>query len=109
MSILGIRNETENWKTAQSFAPFITDANLRYRLAQRLLAFQGHDLNCESREVEVELFWNGVRNRLASQKGKRDTPQRRAQFARIYNQLFPFLRHSIATSVDLGNGMQPIN
>ena len=92
MGILGIENRTENWKTAQSFSPFFNDAEARYRLAQRLLKPLNKDLECKPEEIKLELFWNGVRDHLAVLKGKRDTPERRSQFAGIYQRLFPDLR-----------------
>ena len=55
MPILGIENRTENWRTAQVFAPLFGDAALRRRFAERLDASIGDD-------VSLELFWFGMRD-----------------------------------------------
>ena len=67
MGILGICNRTENWKTAQTFAPFFKSCSARAALAKRLLEPLG-----ESQEdtVEIELFWKGVRDYLKKKKLK---------------------------------------
>ncbi len=57
MGILGIKNRTENWKTARTFAPFYGANSVR--LARRLL---GPDATLEPGDVRLELFWKGVRD-----------------------------------------------
>ena len=58
MGILGIKNRTENWKTAQTFAPFFSDENLRLGLVRKL----GEPLETEPDDVQLELFWKGIRD-----------------------------------------------
>lgn len=58
MAILGIENRTENWKTAQVFAPFFEDADARKRLAGKLLGTP----NSPKLNVSLELFWYGIRD-----------------------------------------------
>ena len=56
VGILGIRNRTENWKTARYFAPFFGHG------AKRL----AEHLSCEPVEsgVRLELYWKGMRDFL---------------------------------------------
>lgn len=64
MGILGIKNRTENWKTAQWFAPFFTSDSARTALANRLA--------CESEpgKIKIELFWKGMRDYIAAADDK---------------------------------------
>ena len=64
MGILGIRNRTENWKTAHSFAPFFECDSARTSLAKRLLDPLGKAHEVQSGTVKIELFWKGVRDYL---------------------------------------------
>ena len=65
MSILGIKNRTENWKTAFYFSPFFRNQDARLQLAQKLIANHvGSDRRLESREFQIELFWKGMRDHL---------------------------------------------
>lgn len=57
MPILGIENRTENWRTAQVFAPLFEDAALRRRFAERL----GASID-DGDDVSLELFWFGMRD-----------------------------------------------
>ena len=57
MGILGITNRTENWKTAESFAPFFECDSARTRLAKRLLEPLGKSHEVQPRTVKIELFW----------------------------------------------------
>ena len=57
MTILGITNRTENWKTAQYFAPLFGANSVR--LARLLL---GSGTTLEPGDVSLELFWRGVRD-----------------------------------------------
>ena len=85
MGILGIKNRTENWKTAQHFAPFFWDEDARVRLAQKL----GEPNGTNAKEVHVELFWKGFRDYTHKQK---TTPDK---VASIYMTKFHDLRQSI--------------
>ena len=58
MGILGIPNRTENWKTAQTFAPFIGNQFALRLLAERLSG----EMPGQEEEVELELFWTGGRD-----------------------------------------------
>ena len=52
MGILGIKNSTENWKTAQTFAPFFSDESLRLELVRKL----GDPLDTKPEDIQLELF-----------------------------------------------------
>ncbi len=62
MGILGIRNRTENWKTAESFAPFFECDSARTRLANRLLQPLEKSHKVQPCTVKIELFWYGMRD-----------------------------------------------
>ena len=83
--ILGIKNRTENWKTARSFAPFFGDEGACRELAQRLL---GETLGPCS-PVKIELFWRGGRDYAHTKTiiGK--------AFADPYKRLFGGLRKQL--------------
>ncbi len=87
MGILGITNRTENWKTAQTFAPFIGN-----QFALRLLAGQLLDdpLDHEE-EVNLELFWTGGRDYLDAA----DTKPEPRDLADAYDHYFRDLRDEI--------------
>ena len=89
MAILGIENRTENWKTAQVFAPFFEDADAPKRLARRRLA--GMLLGkCVKSTVSLDLFWYGIRDygdRCGWKKKNYIKP-----CAEAYERLFPELR-----------------
>lgn len=91
MPILGIDNQTENWRTTRAFAPFLANAEARLRLAHHLSDSIEPDALCTPEQVELELFWNGVRDHLVMLGGTRDTPSRRAQFKEIYEKKFSSL------------------
>ena len=93
MGILGIRNRTENWKTAQTFAPFFECDSARTRLAKRLLKPLGKSDEIQSGAVEIELFWYGMRDYI-NQLDKEERPDDR-DLANLYQSLFPDLRKDI--------------
>lgn len=103
MSILGITNRTENWKTASSFAPFFDDAPARRNLANRLLEplVEPQD----DGEVQIELFWRGVRDQMAKEswtkRSKGEKTEVIAGFAYLYNRQFPKLREAVESFPDL--------
>ena len=88
MGILGIRNRTENWKTAQTFAPFFSDESLRLELARKL----GDPLDTKPDDVQLELFWKGMRDYIHGAGGKRSTEE---ELAKLYDALFPDLQSKI--------------
>ena len=93
MGILGIDNRTENWKTAQTFAPFIGNDFAAKLLAERLL--EGRPLDPEE-EVSLELFWKGGRDYWhAAKKCDKLVEPSPKLLACTYNQRFPRLRKEI--------------
>ena len=60
MGILGIRNRTENWKTARRFAPFF-DENNKATLANLVKHLNSCD-ESNSEDLKIELFWKGIRD-----------------------------------------------
>ena len=92
MGILGIDNRTENWKTAQYFAPFFDNLGARVVLVKRLL--EPHGLNLEPGEsVKLELFWHGMRDYIKREKPNDETFL--DEVATIYNKRFSDLREKI--------------
>ena len=89
MSILGIQNRTENWKTARCFAPLFRHCDLRLKLAQKL----GEPDRTQPDEVHLELYWKGMRDHL-HQTGKK-MKDCEHNFAKRYRHLFPDLRKRI--------------
>lgn len=88
MGILGIRNRTENWKTAHSFAPFFTNESALAALANRLLAPLEDGLKVEVGTVKIELFWYGIRDYREQQRGRETklTPQNLAErYCRLFS------------------------
>ena len=105
MPILGIENQTENWKTVQSFAPYHGSAEARYRLAQRLLQPLGTFVDCQPQEVQLELFWNGMRDYLKVTAEWKELPNEKAKiklygskFVDIYNELYTDLLSELRDS-----------
>lgn len=60
MGILDIPNRTENWKTADSFVSLTAEA--RVRLVDRFL---GTRSELQPRDIQMELFWRGLRDHFA--------------------------------------------
>lgn len=88
MGILGITNRTENWKTAQTFAPFFECDSARTRLAKRLLKPLGKSDEIQSEAVEIELFWYGIRDYREQHRGGETelTPQNLAErYCRLFS------------------------
>ena len=96
MGILGIKNRTENWKTAQTFAPLFGANSVR--LARRLL---GPDATLEPGNVRLELFWKGVRDYIDGQKeslpkgAKKSLKNYKDDFAASFEAHFGDLRTAI--------------
>ena len=84
MTILGINNRTENWKTASFFAPLFGERSTR--LARRL----------GEPEVRLELYWTGMRDYLNENGGKTENDDE--DFAERFRRLFPDLRKAIKES-----------
>ena len=58
MSILGIKNRTENWTTAKNFVPLFKDGALRKDFVVRL----GEPKGTPPEDIRLELFWYGMRD-----------------------------------------------
>ncbi len=95
MGILGIRNRTENWKTARTFAPFFDDAELRLVLAEKL----SEPSDTKPDDVHLELFWKGMRDYLNQGRKNEQAKLLRDSTTRklvdSYSRLFPDLRKQI--------------
>lgn len=91
MPILGIENRTENWRTAQVFAPLFEHAALRRRFAERLGASIGG-----GDDVSLELFWHGLHD-YGIRRGWK-TPDYAEPCAEAYERLFPELRGQVEAS-----------
>lgn len=89
MSILGINNRTENWKTARYFAPLLLDSYARAELAWKL----GEPKDTSGSEVKLELFWKGMRDYV--DKIGKDRGDLIGPCAEAYEKLFPDLRADI--------------
>lgn len=105
MGILGITNRSENWKTAQSFAPFFECDSARTRLAKRLLGPLKNGREVELGTVKIELFWKGMRDHIqvkdANHKFKEHAlSRRRKDLAERYTSLFPDLRCDIKKYIE---------
>ena len=88
MGILGIDNRTENWKTAERFAPLFRDANARKALAVRLC----EPKSTRAGQIKLELFWKGMRDHIYWEKEKGVSDEALVNdFAGRYNSLFPDL------------------
>ena len=93
MGILGIRNRTENWKTAHSFGQFFKSSSARAALAKRLLEPLGKSYQVEAGTVKIELFWYGMRDYLKRENIKIEDMA--DDFAQTYKKCFPKLRNTI--------------
>ena len=90
MTILGVTNRTENWKTARCFAPFAKDSNIRLNLVRRL----GEGSETQMGDVCIELFWLGMRD-YVYKLDKGNAPTSSKELARIYSRCFSNLRNDI--------------
>ena len=100
MAILGIENRTENWKTAQVFAPFFEDADARKRLARKRLAAKLLGKPVKS-DVSLELFWYGFRDYVHEQGGRNQISE--TDIAGRYDRLFPKLHEKVQGFADAEN------
>ena len=92
MSILGIANRTENWKTVEHFYGLSEEA--KQRLAKRLCEAE----DAHGKDIQVELFWYGMRDYVHKfEKNEEDFGQELAAcylhlFSNLHQQLYGF-RH----------------
>lgn len=99
VGILGIRNRTENWKTAEVFCGLSEEK--RGQLAAHLASRSAEALG----KVRMELFWQGVRDWLNCElckRGKNETREEREKKAReklwnCYTENFNRLREEICS------------
>ena len=95
MSILRtIENRTENWKTVEHFHGISEVA--KQRLAKRLCDSE----DAHGKDLQVELFWYGMRDYLYSETGPNE--QHFPDLARRYENLFHDLRKKVEGFVDQG-------
>ena len=87
MTVLGIENRTENWKTAVYFSPLFGGGS--YHLAKRL----GAEPRPRPGEVRLELFWRGMRDLLHQRKLQRKTIKR--ELVDLYIARFSSLRNDV--------------
>lgn len=71
--VLGIKNRTENWKTARGLAPFFGAGAVQ--LAQKLAP----DLAVDPQQVKLELYWKGMRDHFAERSAGRAPKERKEQ------------------------------
>ena len=84
-----ISNRTENWRTARSFAHLLIDSHDRAELARRL----GEDPGTSRGDIEVQLFWTGMRDYIHGKPAKKRATA--FECAVAFNRLFPSLRSKI--------------
>ena len=82
-----IKNRTENWKTARSFAHLLLDSHDRAELAKKL----GEDPGTSRGDVDIQLFWKGMRD-YVYKMGKPREKDLRLKCTDAYKKLFPQLR-----------------
>ena len=87
MTILGIENRTENWKTALHFSPLFGGNGVR--LIERL----GESPKPRPDDVKLELFWKGMRDFLYQEGTKKESA--RDELVDIYTRLSPGLRRDV--------------
>ncbi len=99
MSILGIDNRTENWKTAKTFAPIITNKKQVLITNKIIENVTGNLTNLNPEDVKIELFFVGFRDYIYSTKKSNDEIQN--EVTKIYDDVFPNLRQDIDKKIVL--------
>ena len=86
MGILGIRNRTENWKTAVYFSSYIGEHHVNCpKLVQRLLGKSSHT---HIDAVHLELYWRGMRDHFhPGGMGIRNHNELATHYRRLFGQL----------------------
>ncbi len=95
--VLGIENQTENWKTARSLASLFGDGALR--LAKRL----GEPAETKPWEVRIELFRKGVREYRDEEGRKCDDESVVKSYRRLFHNANYDLRERIKTFGEFRN------
>ncbi|MBI2170556.1 MAG: hypothetical protein HYU30_00820 [Chloroflexi bacterium] len=95
--VLDVKNRSENWRTALAFAPFLTNGTT-HLLANKLLP-GGQFLRGQ---IQLELFWSGVRDVLHKRDGthgrRREDAQRLAtEITGLYAAHFSDLRECVGS------------
>ncbi len=83
--ILGIRNRTENWKTARFFTPLFSNGGVH--LAQKILKQPENEIP----DARLELYWKGMRDHVYETKEDRNPKK----LAHCYDSQFQSLRDRI--------------
>ena len=94
MSILGIENRTENWQTVQHFHGLANDAKVR--LVHRLLKPFGDEPRVEPGDIQVELFWEGMRDYIDQRRRTGESDLSPQEFASRYERIFGGLGERVA-------------
>lgn len=106
MSILGITNRTENFKTAKTFAPFLPNIDgsgeRRVRLVEKLLP-KGIPTPTPD-DIGIELFWYGMRDALPD--GQRNYKRNRDR-ADKWSDIFRSTSRDLREKIDAWNEKQP--
>ena len=100
MGILDIDNRTENWTTAERFAPLFRNGNARKAFAVRL----GEPKDTRAGQIKLELFWYGMRdyiNQAKQDKPHGPTPE---DLANLYKN--KSLSHDLRERVDKSPGLK---
>lgn len=97
MAILGIRNRTENWKTARTLVSLGEEG--RVELTNRLLPRRERG-DLQPGDVQLELFWRGIRDYLKGQPDLVKEQERR--LAAIYHSRFGEVRQQVKKFVEAG-------
>lgn len=91
MAILGIKNRTENWRTASVLSPLVERPGARISLASHLV---GSREQLGEEKTKFELFWLGMRDYMNQCKHRRD-PDYVDQVFDCYRDCFRNLRQEI--------------
>ncbi len=99
MAILGFTNRTENWKTAQHFAPLFGANSVR--LARQLLAHDEEErAKLHPGDVRLELFWYGLRDYFHGRT--ESVKEQEKQLAGVYRVQFGKVRQQVEKFVEAG-------
>ncbi len=102
MSILGIENRTENWKTVEHFHGLSYDAKVC--LVKRLLGREEVELD----DIEIELFWYGMRDWVYEQhRGISVLTDKWLE--ECYNEQFSSLRGELEAYIERAGQSQTFN
>lgn len=100
MGIHGIPNRTENWITAKHFVPLLNDKKALLRL---ITALNQTDTSGED-DVELELFWKGIRDRRFLFNNDDEKRKFERELVTLYKKTFEGLWEKI----DAFKGFKPL-